>query len=1021
MSLRFFLPFSKASYVNEWGFRMQVDPARFKNMENFMRHVSDLDQRKFNRRFISTDTNTWYANNALVRYEYPINEGDTNIATIRDMLRAICQEREVPDLEFFINRRDFPIITRDASEPYNHVWGNSHKSLVSHRYDTYVPIMSMAGSERYADILIPTFEDWARVEQARGKYFCHSCRSYNTCGFNVPWNERQSTAVFRGGSTGAGVTIDTNPRLKVAMLSDQLRDTVPDDDISVPYLDAGITNWNVRARSVEGDPYLRTIEYRDFSFGLVGRLSLEEQARYKYILNIPGHVVAFRLSHELAMGAVLLIVDSPWRIWFTEYLIPYEHYIPIAPDLSNLIDIIKWCRSHDAECQKISENARDFYNRYLSRDKILDALQTVLIKTNQCAGQYLYNQVSPLDRQLQLEKVAMDPMRREYPFINTLLDSPRMVPKIQRMFGLLQGVEWAINRSLRQGSFSIDAGLNKAVVISQNKLSSVRKCTFAGLHLAIKFTADRRKRREHIHEAYVGVNGTNSVVRQIPNFAYIFGCYEDTCGIHIITEWIKGQTLADYIRSPEFTFPDFLGIVMQICLALEMAQSICALVHYDLTPWNIILEKLDRPTTIKYLVEKREVQIVTTTIVPILIDFGKSHIVFKNQHYGFVNMYHTSTIQDVISLLIKSLDAITNDTRIRSFTNLDLKALLYLANFLSTKDSYGVNNYCSKPFKTVQELKSWIRTHKSYAELSTRDKGNLEKLTPMDLFKYIESQVGLTIGISNMCSFRYARNPDDGYKSAMYKGNSLQVYSYIYSEDLEQQMETYSNVFKRMLECDLPKPRNLLFVYYVLQSLFHTIKTTFVIAEKTKMLTSAGRDLYKQAEKRLEDTYMSNLTSMKPSPIEYRYDASILGQQVVYDCPYTEDTFLDPYKILHIISCQSVVDESFGSYRNIIDLILLNTDKYHVPPDIALFYKKNLHEFLDTPSILLVTKDADTNTLKNVSRGIYTYNTEWVASMLDSVDELSENKSFVKAREYMNIYIRILDGINLQQKGSKRI
>ena len=50
-------------------------------------------------------------------------------------------------------------------------------------------------------------------------------------------------------------------------------------------------------------------------------MNLEEQSKHKYILNIDGHVKAFRLGNELRMGSVILLVDSPYRLWFQDKLI----------------------------------------------------------------------------------------------------------------------------------------------------------------------------------------------------------------------------------------------------------------------------------------------------------------------------------------------------------------------------------------------------------------------------------------------------------------------------------------------------------------------------------------------------------------------------------------------------------------------------------------------------------------------------------------------------------------------------
>ncbi len=42
----------------------------------------------------------------------------------------------------------------------------------------------------------------------------------------------------------------------------------------------------------------------------VSPLTPEEQSKYKYIINIDGHVSAFRLSLEMSMGCCILLVKS---------------------------------------------------------------------------------------------------------------------------------------------------------------------------------------------------------------------------------------------------------------------------------------------------------------------------------------------------------------------------------------------------------------------------------------------------------------------------------------------------------------------------------------------------------------------------------------------------------------------------------------------------------------------------------------------------------------------------------------
>jgi hypothetical protein len=44
--------------------------------------------------------------------------------------------------------------------------------------------------------------------------------------------------------------------------------------------------------------------------------------------------------------------------FFNDWLRPFEHYIPVLPDLSDLVEKIEWARSHDAEARMIQERGR---------------------------------------------------------------------------------------------------------------------------------------------------------------------------------------------------------------------------------------------------------------------------------------------------------------------------------------------------------------------------------------------------------------------------------------------------------------------------------------------------------------------------------------------------------------------------------------------------------------------------------------------------------------------------------------
>ena len=90
-----FIPMSNANFVNEWSDKIQIDFDVFKQ-------VSALDNRPYNERNINKFVKSWFCNNCLLRYEYPTNESDTNIANICNFFEELCQSRKIPDIDFFV-------------------------------------------------------------------------------------------------------------------------------------------------------------------------------------------------------------------------------------------------------------------------------------------------------------------------------------------------------------------------------------------------------------------------------------------------------------------------------------------------------------------------------------------------------------------------------------------------------------------------------------------------------------------------------------------------------------------------------------------------------------------------------------------------------------------------------------------------------------------------------------------------------------------------------------------------------
>jgi len=756
--LAVFLPFSKANFTNEWSHMIN------KPSMEFLKSVTEKEGYKFNPKRVNQNVEDWYSNNCLVRYEFPINESDCNVDNLKNMLEELVDNRDVPDCEFFVNKRDFPIITKDGTEPYNHIWNSDDQPLVSHNYEKYIPILGMSTSARYADIAIPNHNDWARVQSSENKWFPRTSSDYSDRFDQTKWEDKIETAVFRGGTTCPGVTIETNMRLKAAYLSSKNLNDVD----GIPFLNAGITEWNLRTRKIEGSNELQTIDVESLGFGLADFMSTQDQSNHKYILHIDGHVTAFRLSMELAMRSVVLMVDSQWNNWYSKSLEPYVHYVPVAFDLSDLLEKIKWCKQNDSKCKQIAQNARTFYETYLCKQGILDHLQKTVVDICSEMNQSKCEMSNPVDAMVEKEYWSVLKDQEKYYSTDKKISEIFEIPPVIKTYGLFEGIHEVVKKVISESEFEIVA--QKGKMLFENKLSRVLHCSFANFHMAVKCTEDYRKSREHKHEAFIGTNYMNKMCKTIPNFAYTFGTYCTADSTKVISEYIPGQTLHQYLTSDKFKIPEFHTIIVQLSLALKMAQQRYGFVHNDLTPWNIVLFRPPSLVNIEYDVGTEQVYSIKTKVIPTIIDYGKSNCTGHN----FYKDTSASSINDIITLILTCAKTMITTQR----TKEEFTCIVALVNFLSN------SGYMKGEIKSFKDLKKFLRANSRYADLLSSDKKNMNEKCPMDLVKYLKTKVYI--------------QPKNCFTPFMDKTSSLQVFNYLFCKDFDERSKTYLDVVDKI-------------------------------------------------------------------------------------------------------------------------------------------------------------------------------------------------------------------------------
>lgn len=100
----------------------------------------------------------------------------------------------------------------------------------------------------------------------------------------------------------------------------------------------------------------------------------------RYLLDLDGNAFSGRYLGLFKTGSLIFkvgrstvkahLTQLPQSTVFTEFfhdwLLPFEHYIPVLPDLSDLTDRIEWAIKNDAEAHRIQEAGKLFAERVLT-------------------------------------------------------------------------------------------------------------------------------------------------------------------------------------------------------------------------------------------------------------------------------------------------------------------------------------------------------------------------------------------------------------------------------------------------------------------------------------------------------------------------------------------------------------------------------------------------------------------------------------------------------------------------------
>ena len=353
-------------------------------------------------------------------------------------------------------------------------------------------------------------------------------------------------------------------------------------------------------------------------------LSKEKQQRYKYILHIPGNVAAFRLAPELSMGCCILLVQNNYKVWYRRFLKPYEHFVPVKSDLSDLISQIKWCKKNDAKCKQIAENSVAFHRKYLSRKNLTKYFSELLWSLSSTTGNY-YQEIYHNEWQHTFESKILDEMIRskDNSFVDVCHNDKRLVHKTKRKRSIVELV-------------------NNSII--------------------------KKTHPQSAHETFIGLKCVNELASVLPHF--IKTHHHHRYKEFTLTNYVQGVRFSEWIRT-SFDFITYIRIIYMVSKAMQYAFHKYGFIHWDLTPNNIMIKRLHKNMNIIY----PDGTLINTTILPVIIDYNTSHFIYKDTHIGTTHPFKYTSSNDVRMLILTSLDNVFSFQNNKCKENDDIQTL----------------------------------------------------------------------------------------------------------------------------------------------------------------------------------------------------------------------------------------------------------------------------------------------------------------------------------------------------------
>lgn len=297
----------------------------------------------------------------------PLLDGVSEVDFLLSLVAELATHGDLPNMVFLFNTGDQPFSDKAYWSP--------------------IPQFHWVRSSGHWTVPLPNpFHLKAYAKNLLGDSLAHSQH-------HLPWSQKMPRIFWRGSLSApdnfAVDDIASLPRVRLLNLAQEYPDL----------FDVGITSVDREIYKVAGVSNIESLLQR--LGGKVKRKNFaREMPKYRYLINVAAVLSSWRLVDMLATKSVLLLQESWDHELIMEWLVPWEHYVPISPGLSDLIEKVQWLERNQDIAESIAERGFQRFSERVRRQDTLcyiwQAFQTLADVQTQATPEELQDRVSEM-------------------------------------------------------------------------------------------------------------------------------------------------------------------------------------------------------------------------------------------------------------------------------------------------------------------------------------------------------------------------------------------------------------------------------------------------------------------------------------------------------------------------------------------------------------------------------------------------------------------------------------------------